>query len=132
MPITIARPAWTPAMLVSAARVPCRSPLAITSVTTDPATAPARCRRRQRRDRAEGTWGDSEEDFVMAGLVPTIHVLRETNSDRKTWMPGSSSAKTRGACHRAALCADPLALLPGHDGRCATAALCFNDRRAPM
>ena len=33
----------------------------------------------------------------------------------KTWMPGTSSAKTRGACHRAALCADPLALLPGHD-----------------
>jgi hypothetical protein len=32
-------------------------------------------------------------------------------------MAGSSSAKTRGACHRAALCADPLALLPGHDGR---------------
>ncbi len=30
-------------------------------------------------------------------------------------MAGSSSAKTRGACHRAALCADPLALLPGHD-----------------
>src|SRR5450631_4151679 len=31
-------------------------------------------------------------------------------------MAGSSSAKTRGACHRAALCAGPLALLPGHDG----------------
>src|SRR5216684_200151 len=30
-------------------------------------------------------------------------------------MAGSSSAKTRRACHRAALCADPLALLPGHD-----------------
>jgi hypothetical protein len=33
----------------------------------------------------------------------------------KTWMAGTSGAKTRGACHRAALCADPLALLPGHD-----------------
>ena len=33
MPITMVRPAWTPAMLVSAARVPCRKPLAITSVT---------------------------------------------------------------------------------------------------
>src|ERR1700687_3303308 len=31
-------------------------------------------------------------------------------------MRGLSSAKTRGACHRAALCADPLALLPAHDG----------------
>src|ERR1700681_4678134 len=30
-------------------------------------------------------------------------------------MAGTSSAKTRGACHRAALGADPLALLPGHD-----------------
>jgi hypothetical protein len=30
-------------------------------------------------------------------------------------MTGTSSAKTRGACHQAALCADPLALLPGHD-----------------
>jgi hypothetical protein len=36
MPITIASPAWTPAMLVSAARVPCRKPLAMTSVTTGP------------------------------------------------------------------------------------------------
>src|SRR6266849_8844361 len=31
-------------------------------------------------------------------------------------MAGTSSAKTRGACHRAALYADPLALLSGHDG----------------
>jgi hypothetical protein len=30
-------------------------------------------------------------------------------------MAGAASAKTRGACHRAALCADPLALLPGYD-----------------
>src|SRR5262245_27075421 len=35
----------------------------------------------------------------MAGLVPAIHVFRAT----KTWMPGTSSAKTR------------FALLPGHD-----------------
>jgi hypothetical protein len=39
MPITIARPACTPAILVSAARVPCRSPFAITSVTTGPGTS---------------------------------------------------------------------------------------------
>src|SRR6185312_14059222 len=37
---------------------------------------------------------------VVAGLVPAIHVLAPT---RKTWMPGTSSAKTR------------FALLPGHD-----------------
>ena len=36
MPITMASPAWTPAMLISAARVPWRSPLAMTSVTTGP------------------------------------------------------------------------------------------------
>jgi hypothetical protein len=30
-------------------------------------------------------------------------------------MAGTSSAKTRGACHWAALRTDPLALLPGHD-----------------
>jgi hypothetical protein len=36
MPITIARPSCTPAILVSAARVPCRGPLAITSVTIGP------------------------------------------------------------------------------------------------
>jgi zinc D-Ala-D-Ala dipeptidase len=30
-------------------------------------------------------------------------------------MAGTLGAKTRGACHRAALCADPLALLSGHD-----------------
>ena len=58
-PITIASPTCTPAILVRAARVPCRKPLAITSVTTGPATAPARCRRRQRRDRLEGTWEGS-------------------------------------------------------------------------
>jgi hypothetical protein len=34
---------------------------------------------------------------------------------QRGWITGSSSAKTRGACHRAALCADPLALLPGDD-----------------
>src|ERR1019366_6065456 len=31
-------------------------------------------------------------------------------------MTGTSSAKTRGTRHRAALCADPLALLPGRGG----------------
>jgi hypothetical protein len=36
---------------------------------------------------------------VMAGLVPAIHVLCAA----KTWMPGTSSAKTR------------FALLAGHD-----------------
>src|SRR5450759_2084442 len=34
---------------------------------------------------------------------------------KKTWIAGTPGAKTRGACHRAALCADPLALLSGHD-----------------
>jgi hypothetical protein len=37
---------------------------------------------------------------VMAGLVPAIHVLFDAV---KTWMPGTSGAKTR------------FALLPGHD-----------------
>jgi hypothetical protein len=46
------------------------------------------------------------------------------NFFRRRWITGSSSAKTRGACHRAALCADPLALQPGaddfnwYDGHC--------------
>jgi hypothetical protein len=39
----------------------------------------------------------------MAGLVPAIHVLSQSATDKKTWMPGTSSAKTR------------FALLPGHD-----------------
>src|SRR5215207_4082946 len=39
----------------------------------------------------------------MAGLVPAIHVFWRTK-ERKTWMPGTSSATTR------------FALLPGHDG----------------
>jgi hypothetical protein len=38
----------------------------------------------------------------MAGLVPAIHVLF-AGWVLKTWMPGTSSAKTR------------FALLPGHD-----------------
>ena len=50
----------------------------------------------------------------MAGLDPAIHVFLFFVF--KTWMPATSSAKTRGACHRAVLCADPLALLRGHDG----------------
>src|SRR6266404_1655988 len=58
-------------------------------------------------------WGIKAK-LVMPGLVPGIHVLIAAAA-RKTWMAGSPSAKTRGACHRAALCADPLALLPGHD-----------------
>jgi hypothetical protein len=36
MPITMARPVCAPAQLISAARVPCRRPLAINSVTTGP------------------------------------------------------------------------------------------------
>jgi hypothetical protein len=38
----------------------------------------------------------------MAGLVPAIHVFG-MQQRRKTWMPGTSGAKTR------------FALLPGHD-----------------
>src|SRR5215207_4468654 len=38
---------------------------------------------------------------VMAGLVPAIHVFTAAS---ETWMPGTSSAKTR------------FALSPGHDG----------------
>jgi hypothetical protein len=41
----------------------------------------------------------------MAGLVPAIHVFT-LSVDRKTWMPGTSGAKTR------------FALLPGHDDVC--------------
>jgi hypothetical protein len=41
--------------------------------------------------------------FVMAGLVPAIHVFLLREKEEKTWMPGTSSAKTR------------FALLPGHD-----------------
>jgi hypothetical protein len=44
-------------------------------------------------------------------LDPGIHLLQES------WIAGSSSAKTRRACHRAALRADPLALLPGYDDK---------------
>jgi hypothetical protein len=40
--------------------------------------------------------------FVVPGLVPGIHVL--LGRKEKTWMAGTSSAKTR------------FALLPGHDG----------------
>jgi len=40
--------------------------------------------------------------FVMPGLVPGIHVFAEFKQE-KTWMAGTSSAKTR------------FALLPGHD-----------------
>jgi len=40
--------------------------------------------------------------LVMPGLVPGIHVLASPKP-RKTWMAGTSSAKTR------------FALLPGHD-----------------
>jgi hypothetical protein len=45
-------------------------------------------------------WGS----IVMPGLVPGIHVFLVAASN-KTWMAGTSSAKTR------------FALLPGHDGR---------------
>ena len=54
--------------------------------------------------------------LVMPGFMPDIHVFLLLTVGNKTWMAGTSSAKTRGACHRAALCADPLALLSGHDG----------------
>src|SRR5260370_32611885 len=53
--------------------------------------------------------------FVMPGFLPDIHVFPLLTVRNKTWTAGTSSAKTRGACHRAALCADPLALLSGHD-----------------
>src|SRR5258708_34562426 len=52
----------------------------------------------------------------MPGFMPDIDVFPLLTVRNKTWMAGTSSAKTRGACHRAALCADPLALLSGHDG----------------
>jgi hypothetical protein len=45
----------------------------------------------------------------MPGLVPDIEIGNEDEGGRDI------CAKTRGACHRAALRADPLALLPGHD-----------------
>src|SRR5215216_2278841 len=48
--------------------------------------------------------GDSGGRNVMAGLVPATHVLSQSVPDKKTWMPGKSSAKTR------------FALLPGHHG----------------
>src|SRR5260370_5991023 len=54
--------------------------------------------------------------FVMSGFLPDIHVFPLLTVRNKTWTAGTSSAKTRGARHRAALCADPLALLSGHDG----------------
>jgi hypothetical protein len=42
--------------------------------------------------------------LVMPGLVPGIHVFTAQQQEtRKTWMAGTSSAKTR------------FALLPGHD-----------------
>jgi hypothetical protein len=43
-------------------------------------------------------------ELVMPGLDPGIHVLFH-GREKKPWMAGSSSAKTR------------FALLPGHDGR---------------
>jgi hypothetical protein len=45
---------------------------------------------------------------------------------RKAWMAGTSSAKTRGACHRAA---DPLALWPGHDRRKWITSCCWGSGR---
>jgi hypothetical protein len=52
--------------------------------------------------------------LVMPGLVSGIHVLLSLAS--KGLDGREICAKTRGARHRAALRADPLALLPGHDG----------------
>src|SRR5437868_10526798 len=53
---------------------------------------------------------------VMAGLVPAIHVLSQSATDKKTWMVGTSSAKTR------------FALLSGHDGDVSTP---FHHRHHP-
>jgi 2-deoxy-D-gluconate 3-dehydrogenase len=49
----------------------------------------------------------------MAGLVPAIHVFK-TETARKTWMPGTSSVKTR------------FALLPGHDEEMSMATSLFD------
>src|SRR5882757_779098 len=57
MLITINSPACTPRILVSAARVPWRRPLAMSSVRSDREEARARCRQRRKRDRLAGTWG---------------------------------------------------------------------------
>jgi hypothetical protein len=46
---------------------------------------------------------------VMPGLIRASIHLRN-NFFRTRWVTGSSSAKTRGACRRAAPCPDPLAL----------------------
>ena len=51
---------------------------------------------------------------VMPGLDPGIHQSSSKVFPKKM-ITGSPSAKTRGACHRAALCADPVALSPGND-----------------
>jgi hypothetical protein len=39
--------------------------------------------------------------FVMAGLVPAIHVFFAQKGRRKTWMPGTSPGMTmeRGTCN---------------------------------
>jgi hypothetical protein len=49
----------------------------------------------------------------MAGLDPAIHVF--ISGCKKTWMPGTSGAKTR------------FALLPGHDESSGV----FNEQRVP-
>src|SRR6266566_3474741 len=46
-------------------------------------------------------------------IRPSINL--RNNFFRSRWITESSSAKTRGAYHRAAPCADPLALWPGDD-----------------
>jgi hypothetical protein len=38
--------------------------------------------------------GDSRGTFVMAGLIPAIHVLSEVEPDKKAWMPGSGPGMT--------------------------------------
>jgi len=45
-----------------------------------------------------------KDGVASARLCPAIHILSQSVTDKKTWMPGKSSAKTR------------FALLPGHDG----------------
>jgi hypothetical protein len=50
--------------------------------------------------------------YVIRGLDPRIHPSSQEASREKDGLPGHPA---RGACHRAARCADPVALLPGND-----------------
>src|ERR1700722_13010954 len=44
--------------------------------------------------------------FVMAGLVPAIHVLLSERAARKTWMPGTRPGMTP-RCSASGTCAEP-------------------------